>query len=369
MASPAPTWRDASIGLAILTGLYLILAAVVSFGAGAYVAGRLAWGEGASREDRDFRHGMAGLVVWALALTFSSFLSAAVTSPIAHVLSPTPAQSGSAGEPLIAFEIDRLLRTDRPVDEDILTQARGQATRFAYTAAGRTGVTADDRAMLTRTVGLQTGAGPDAERRVMEFTERATTSIRRARRQGVLMGFMTAAAVLAGAASAWFAAQQGYRGLQGGWSMGRRITGPRSAFSTMSRRSSNYGNSNHPLIASDRVEGASVYGKQRERLGSISRLMIDKKSGQVAYAVMTHHAVMGLGGHEHHLPWSILKYDTELGGYKAEISEEELHRAPRFSSDDEVIDRTEEQKLHDHWRATYYWQSGGERRDDDRPIP
>src|ERR1044072_6921379 len=37
--STAPTWRDASAALAILSGLYLILQAVLSFGLGGYIAG------------------------------------------------------------------------------------------------------------------------------------------------------------------------------------------------------------------------------------------------------------------------------------------------------------------------------------------
>ena len=357
MASPSPTWRDASIGLAILTGVYLILAAVISFGTGGYVAGRIAWGEGTSRNDRHFRHGTSGLIVWALALVLSSFLTAAVTSPISRAISPTQNQSGSAGEPLIAFEIDRLLRTDRPVDEDILTQARGQATRYAYAAAGRSGVTQEERAMLTRTVAIQTGAAGEADRRVNDFTERATTAIHRARRMGVLMGFMTAAAVLAGAAAAWFTAQQGALGQQGGWSMRRGFHRPREAFSSMSRHGGAQVASNHPLIASDRVEGTTVYGRNRERLGSISHVMIDKLSGRVAYAVMTAGAVLGMSREDHHLPWSLLTYDTNLGGYHTNIAEEDLRRAPQFSSEQEGLTRESEQALHDHWSATYYWQS------------
>ena len=41
VSSPSPTWRDSSIALLALSGLYMVLAAIVSFGAGAYVAGRL----------------------------------------------------------------------------------------------------------------------------------------------------------------------------------------------------------------------------------------------------------------------------------------------------------------------------------------
>src|SRR3954451_19353149 len=41
LASSSPSWRDASVALALLTGLYILLVALASFGLGGYVAGRL----------------------------------------------------------------------------------------------------------------------------------------------------------------------------------------------------------------------------------------------------------------------------------------------------------------------------------------
>jgi hypothetical protein len=40
-----------------------------------------------------------------------------------------------------------------------------------------------------------------------------------------------------------------------------------------------------PLIESDRVEGTMVYDPRGNKIGSIKRLMIEKISGLVAYAV------------------------------------------------------------------------------------
>jgi hypothetical protein len=41
------------------------------------------------------------------------------------------------------------------------------------------------------------------------------------------------------------------------------------------------------LIGSDKVEGTAVYGANDERIGSVQRVMIDKISGKVAYAVIS----------------------------------------------------------------------------------
>ena len=42
----------------------------------------------------------------------------------------------------------------------------------------------------------------------------------------------------------------------------------------------------HTLVPSDRVEHANVYGRDGAKLGTIERLMLDKVSGTVAYAVI-----------------------------------------------------------------------------------
>src|SRR4051794_8461608 len=41
VSSTAPTWRDASLALVALSGVYLIFTALISYGCGGYVVGRL----------------------------------------------------------------------------------------------------------------------------------------------------------------------------------------------------------------------------------------------------------------------------------------------------------------------------------------
>lgn len=49
------------------------------------------------------------------------------------------------------------------------------------------------------------------------------------------------------------------------------------------------------LIGSDKVEGTAVYGSDKENIGSIERLMIDKMSGKVSYAVLSFGGFLGIG--------------------------------------------------------------------------
>ncbi|MFK4655139.1 hypothetical protein ABIF97_005073 [Bradyrhizobium japonicum] len=84
------------------------------------------------------------------------------------------------------------------------------------------------------------------------------------------------------------------------------------------------------LIGSDKVEGTSVYGADRNKIGSIERVMIDKVSGKVSYVVLGFGGFLGLGNEHYPLPWQSLKYDTELGGYVTGITAKTLEGAPKL---------------------------------------
>ena len=68
------------------------------------------------------------------------------------------------------------------------------------------------------------------------------------------------------------------------------------------------------LIGSDKVEGTAVYGADDNRIGSVQRIMIDKMSGKVAYAVVSFGGFLGMGEDYYPMPWPNLKYDPRLGG-------------------------------------------------------
>ncbi len=87
------------------------------------------------------------------------------------------------------------------------------------------------------------------------------------------------------------------------------------------------------LIGSDKVEGTAVYGADDTKIGSIERVMIDKISGKVSYAVLGFGGILGVGNDHYPLPWQSLKYDTRLGGYVTGITEQQLRGAPRYSDD------------------------------------
>jgi len=88
------------------------------------------------------------------------------------------------------------------------------------------------------------------------------------------------------------------------------------------------------LIAASKVNGTNVYNGQGESLGSIYDVMIDKQSGKVAYAVMSFGGFLGIGEDYHPLPWSVLTYDTQQGGYVVDLDKDTLEGAPRYAESD-----------------------------------
>lgn len=111
------------------------------------------------------------------------------------------------------------------------------------------------------------------------------------------------------------------------------------------------------MIGSDKVEGTEVYRSNGDRIGTIERVMLDKVSGKVAYAVMSFGGFLGIGNDYYPVPWPMLTYNEKLGGYEVNLSETQLKGAPRFAKDQawEYEDRGKEQALYTYYGVTPYW--------------
>ena len=219
VSSTSPTWRDTSMALVLLTGLFLLFTSIVSSGIAGYIAARAAPVEGRDLDDEgEFRDGMNGLVAWALALLVAALLALAAAQLGARATSSpssTTAPNASAGENLLAFDLDRLFRSDAAAEANIAYD-RAQAARILLTANSHTGMTAPDHDYLVRLVARRTGLAPaEAGRRVDEVVASSKDNVVRARRSAVVIAFMAAAAALIGAAVAWMAAGAGGRHREG----------------------------------------------------------------------------------------------------------------------------------------------------------
>lgn len=108
------------------------------------------------------------------------------------------------------------------------------------------------------------------------------------------------------------------------------------------------------MVSSADVNGTEVYSPSGEHLGEIDHLMIDKQSGQIAYAVMSFGGFLGIGADHHPLPWKKLHYDTNLGGFVTDVTQEQLTGAPQ-RSDNWYNDRDYARQSYDYYGVSPYW--------------
>ncbi|MGF0540570.1 PRC-barrel domain-containing protein [Agrobacterium sp. ES01] len=111
----------------------------------------------------------------------------------------------------------------------------------------------------------------------------------------------------------------------------------------------------HDLIASDKVEGTDVYGTGDDKIGSIERLIIEKRSGRVSYAVMSFGGFLGIGHDHYPLPWAKLTYDEDLGGYRTDVSKEQVEGAPKYENDNDDWSSDRGRQIYDHYGVAPYW--------------
>jgi hypothetical protein len=87
------------------------------------------------------------------------------------------------------------------------------------------------------------------------------------------------------------------------------------------------------LVSSDKESGKAVYGADNKKIGSIESVMIDKTSGEIAYAVLSFGGFLGIGTDHYPVPWKALRYDADLGGYRSGINENRLKGAPKHGTE------------------------------------
>lgn len=221
VASTAPTWRDSSVWLWILSGLYLVFVALASFGFGGYVAGRM---HAPVRPDvsneTEFRDGIHGIITWGLAILITAVLALAGAAVTAPAISPSSTQGPAAsvaGENILASELDELFRTDRHLADNEIVYRRAEAGRILLKTSSHTGAPAGDRDYLINATARVAGiSDAEATDRVDRVLVAAKQELRTARHAAVLEAFMVAAALLLGAAIAWFAAEEGGRDREAG---------------------------------------------------------------------------------------------------------------------------------------------------------
>lgn len=88
------------------------------------------------------------------------------------------------------------------------------------------------------------------------------------------------------------------------------------------------------LMGAGTLIGDDVVNGQEESLGDIKEIMLDTRTGYVAYAVLSFGGFMGIGEKLFAVPWQALQLDTVNKRYVLNIDKEGLKAAPGFDPND-----------------------------------
>lgn len=110
-------------------------------------------------------------------------------------------------------------------------------------------------------------------------------------------------------------------------------------------------------IAASRVIGTSVYNTAGESIGSIEDVILDKSSNGIMFAVVGFGGFLGIGEKFHAVPWSVLDYEKDHGGYVVPFTKEQLKSAPAHSINDLTAGdgAAVRNEAYDYYKVEPYW--------------
>ena len=89
-------------------------------------------------------------------------------------------------------------------------------------------------------------------------------------------------------------------------------------------------------ILASKVKGTAVYNEIGDRIGTVEDVVLDKQTNQILFAALGFGGVLGLGEKYYPVPWSMLDYDEDKGGYVVPLDKDALKSAPAYDLKDLV---------------------------------
>ena len=108
------------------------------------------------------------------------------------------------------------------------------------------------------------------------------------------------------------------------------------------------------FLETSKVPGTSVYDGAHAEIGAVDDLIVDTVTGKVRYAVLSFGGFLGIGKNLYVVPWTALRWDSELDGYVTGITEEQLKSSPDVDPLS-LGNRETESRLHENYGAPSYW--------------
>jgi len=110
-------------------------------------------------------------------------------------------------------------------------------------------------------------------------------------------------------------------------------------------------------IKSSRVVGTNVYNTGGEKIGTIEDIVLDKLSPRIMFAVISFGGFLGIGEKYHAVPWALLDFQEDKGGYVVPLTREVLEKAPVYDMEELIADdgMQARKEAYDYYRVKTDW--------------
>jgi len=106
------------------------------------------------------------------------------------------------------------------------------------------------------------------------------------------------------------------------------------------------------LMGAKTLVDNDVYGQKGDKLGELTEIMLDMRSGKVGYAVLSFDAMLGMGERLFAVPWKTLILDTKNKVFALNVEKVRLKDAPGFEKDNwpDMADQNWAKQIHWYYR-------------------
>jgi sporulation protein YlmC with PRC-barrel domain len=111
------------------------------------------------------------------------------------------------------------------------------------------------------------------------------------------------------------------------------------------------------VVRATKLAGVPVRNSADESLGKIHEIMLDTKTGRIAYIVLSCGGLLGIGDKLFAVPWSVLRLDQDEKEFILDIDRITLENAPGFDKDDwpDMANPGFAETIHRHYGKPAYW--------------
>ena len=87
-------------------------------------------------------------------------------------------------------------------------------------------------------------------------------------------------------------------------------------------------------ILASKVKGTTVYDRAGDKIGHVEDVVLDKQSDRIMFAALGSGGVLGVGEKFFPVPWSMLDYNKDKGGYVVPVAQDVISKAPTYRLED-----------------------------------